>query len=166
MLLMAPSGMDKGQVREQDLIKINADGHVVLGNGQASAETALHLAIINQTDAGAVLHTHSPIGTVLSRYHEQDGFIAFEGWEMLKGLRGIKTHATRVDIPIVANDQDMNRLSEAIKPPLSTAPNGLLVSGHGLYSWGQNLAEARRHVEIIEFLLDLSWRQHMLGGCG
>ena len=162
VLMMAPSGVDKGQVRDQDIIKINADGHVVYGEGQASAETPLHLMIIKQTDAGAVLHTHSPVGTVLSRHYEQNGFIHFEGWEMLKGLRGINTHETKVELPIVANDQDTNRLAEAIRPLLVRAPNGLLVSGHGLYSWGRNIAEARRHVEIIEFLLDLSWKQHLL----
>ena len=78
VLMMAPSGVDKGQVRDQDIININKEGHVVYGKGEASAETPLHLMIIKQTDAGAVLHTHSPVGTVLSRHYEQSGFIHFE----------------------------------------------------------------------------------------
>ena len=90
-LLMAPSGVDKGQVPADQLIVVDEQGKVVTGKGKASAETALHLRIVKATQAGAVLHTHSVPGTVLSRHYENSGGIALEGWEMLKGLVGINT---------------------------------------------------------------------------
>jgi methylthioribulose-1-phosphate dehydratase len=34
----------------------------------------------------------------------------------------------------------------------------LLLRGHGLYTWGSDLAEAKRHVEILEFLLEVVGR--------
>ena len=30
---------------------------------------------------------------------------------------------------------------------------GFLLAGHGLYAWGATAADARRHVEALEFLL-------------
>jgi len=161
-LLMASSGVDKGSIQTTDLIEVNDQGNVVQGKGKASAETLMHLQIIKQCSAGAVLHTHSLNATVLSRLHQATGQITLEGWEMLKGLAGINTHSTKIHLPIIGNDQDLKRLSEAASKCLDNAPSGLLVAGHGMYAWGDDLFQAQRHTEIIEFLLDLSWRQTLL----
>ena len=161
-LLMAPSGVDKGSVQPEELIEVNSNGDVTRGAGKASAETLLHLRIIDYCGAGAVLHTHSLSGTLLSKTELERGKVTLEGWEMLKGLKGVTTHDTSVNVPIIANNQDLQALSEAAAERLSEAPHGLLVSGHGLYAWGDNLKEARRHTEILEFLLELSWRQSLM----
>lgn len=166
-LLMAPSGVDKGSVSPDDLIVVDADGHVRRGNGKASAETALHLAIVTNRRAGAVLHTHSQAATLLSRHHgpvgeQQVGYLEIEQLEMLKGLEGIHSHDRCIRVPILANDQDLVRLSQRAIPHLAEAPYGLLLAGHGLYAWGFDLAQARRHLEILEFLLEQQWRQLLL----
>ena len=173
-LLMAPSGVDKGQVQPADLIVVDAAGQVLEGRGKASAETALHLEIVGRCRAGAVLHTHSQAATLLSRRAledprlgpdsepKPDGVVRVEGLEMLKGLEGISTHATSIEIPVLANDQNLPRLSQRAGPLLSEAPQGLLIAGHGLYAWGPSLSQAIRHLEILEFLLEQSWRQLLL----
>jgi methylthioribulose-1-phosphate dehydratase len=166
-LLMAPSGVDKGSVAPEALIRVNGAAEVVSGNGRASAETLLHLAIVEETGAGAVLHTHSQAATLLSdralwRGGEGSG-VRISGLEMLKGLRGITTHDCWISVPVLPNDQDLERLSRAARPLLPAAPQGLLIAGHGLYAWGQDLAEARRHLEILEFLLEQQWRRLLLG---
>lgn len=162
-LLMAPSGVDKGNVSAEMLIEVNSEGAVVSGTGRASAETLMHLKIVDVCGSGAVLHTHSANATLLSKRALSDGAIELEGWEMLKGLEGVTTHDTRVSIPVIANDQDLPRLCRAATPRLHKAPHGLLVAGHGLYAWGSTLNEARRHVEILEYLLDLHYKQLALG---
>jgi methylthioribulose-1-phosphate dehydratase len=173
-LLMAPSGVDKGQVQPADLIVVDAAGQVLEGRGKASAETALHLEIVGRCRASAVLHTHSQSATLLSRraladprlgpdsVPKRDGVVRVEGLEMLKGLEGISTHATSIEIPVLANDQNLPRLSQRAGPLLGDAPQGLLIAGHGLYAWGQSLSQAIRHLEILEFLLEQSWRQLLL----
>ncbi|MCP9926258.1 methylthioribulose 1-phosphate dehydratase [Cyanobium sp. CH-040] len=167
-LLMAPSGVDKGRVLPGELIVVDGQGSVVHGQGRASAETLLHLAIVTETGAGAVLHTHSQAGTLLSHHHRPAsdsgglGLLRLEDLEMLKGLEGITSHATTVEVPVLVNDQDLRRLSDAARPHLARAPHGLLIAGHGLYVWGKDLAMARRHLEIHEFLLEQHWRRLLL----
>ena len=161
-LLMAPSGVDKGRVTAEALIEVNGEGRVIKGSGKASAETLMHLEIVRQCGAGAVLHTHSANATVLSKHALRTGWIELEGWEMLKGLKGITSHTTTVRVPVIANDQDLQRLTAAAHPHLNLAPHGLLVAGHGLYAWGEHIEEARRHVEILEFLLDVHWKEQLL----
>lgn len=166
-LLMAPSGVDKGSVQPEALIVVDQHGSVIQGEGKASAETALHLAIVNIGGAGAVLHTHSQAGTLLSTLalREQgkgEAGIHLEGLEMLKGLEGIKTHATAIKVPVLANDQDLSRLSAEARTVIPGAPHGLLLAGHGLYAWGNTLPLAMRHLEILEFLLEQHWRLKLL----
>ena len=80
---------------------------------------------------------------------------------MLKGLDGVTTHEHREWLPILENDQDMARLRRAVAAVArATHPDahGFLLRRHGLYTWGRDLAEAERHVEILEFLLEVIGR--------
>ena len=160
-LLMTPSGAHKGQLNASDLLLVDAQGRARAGARKPSAETLLHLEIIRACGAGAVLHTHSVWSTILSERHAQGGGLAIEGYEMLKGLEGVKTHEHREWIPILGNDQDMPRLARRLREALGSHPasHGVLLSGHGLYTWGKTVDEAARHVEILEFLLEVVGRQ-------
>ena len=168
LLLMAPSGVDKGSVDPVDLILVDGQGRVQAGEGRASAETELHLAIYASTGAGAVLHTHSQAGTLLSAHYAPAddagpvGHLPLHDLEMLKGLEGIHTHQSRIQLPVLANDQNLVRLRARATPLLADAPFGLLIGGHGLYAWGADLFTAQRHLEILEFLLEQHWRQLLL----
>ena len=75
---------------------------------------------------------------------------------MLKGLHGVASHEHREWIPIVDNDQDMPRLASLVRDKLSrhTAAHAFLLRRHGLYTWGESVEDAQRHVEILEFLLE------------
>ena len=165
-LLMAPSGVHKGNVSADELIVVDGNAKVIDGSGKASAETLLHLTIVRSCGAGAVLHSHSQAGTLLSQWALPRGGLKLQDMEMLKGLAGVSTHQSSVSVPVLANDQDLQRLSEAAQPHLAAAPHGLLIAGHGLYAWGEDLFSATRHLEILEFLLEQRWRQLLLQGLG
>ena len=154
-VLMAPSGVDKGRMEVDDLIVVNDNQVIVEGSGRISAEADLHIAVIRETGAGAVLHSHSIPATVMSRIHQANGHITLEGWEMQKGLEGVTTHATGIKIPVVDNSQSMASLVNAFLPHLPAQSHGILVAGHGLYAWGTTLFDAERHLEILEFLLEV-----------
>jgi methylthioribulose-1-phosphate dehydratase len=118
------------------------------------------LAIVRVRGARAVLHTHSVWSTILSEAGASAGGVGIAGYEMLKGLAGVKTHEHREWLPIIENSQDMPALALAVEQALRQHPlaHGFLLRGHGLYTWGRDLAEARRHVEILEFLLEVIGR--------
>jgi methylthioribulose-1-phosphate dehydratase len=154
-LAITRSGSHKGELTAADILEIE-EGRVVGGRGAASAETLLHREIVAARGAGAVLHTHSVWSTVLSDRFAAAGGIEITGYEMLKGLSGVTTHERREWLPILDNDQDMPRLAARTGLALAEHPNahGFLLRRHGLYTWGTTLADAARHVEILEFLLE------------
>jgi methylthioribulose-1-phosphate dehydratase len=166
-LLVTPSAAHKGTLMPRDFLPIGEKGQVVGRRaGRASAETALHLEIVRTQGAGAVLHTHSVWGTILSDLHARRRGLAIRGYEMLKGLEGVGSHRHREWIPIIDNDQDMTRLASAVRIRLAREPaaHAFLLRAHGLYTWGATLAQAERHVEILEFLLEAVGRREAWHG--
>ena len=157
-LLITASGADKGRLAASDFTVVGDDGRPIDETSpRPSAETLLHTTLARLPEVGAVLHTHSVSATVLSDAHFNGGALEIAGFEMLKGLSGITTHDTRVTLPILDNDQDMAAMARAVKAELGkgTPVHAFLVRGHGLYTWGRDLDEARRHVEILEFLFEV-----------
>jgi methylthioribulose-1-phosphate dehydratase len=156
-LAITASAVHKGTLTSSQVLRLDDNGCVVgRGGRRASAESLLHLEIVRRRAAGAVLHTHSVWATLLSDICASQGGVALEGYEMLKGLDGIRTHEHREWIPIVDNDQDMSRLSARVGAALEkhSAAKAILLRRHGLYTWGATLADAERHVEILEFLFE------------
>ena len=164
-LAITSSGRDKGALRPEWILAIDAEANVLAGDGQPSAETRIHLAVVADTDAGAVLHTHSVWGNLLSDLHLRDGAIPLVGQEMLKGLHGVTTHEHEERVPILENTQDYDALSTQVAAALRANPasHGIMLRRHGLYTWGRDLEEARRHVEIFEYLFEVAVRGRQLG---
>jgi methylthioribulose-1-phosphate dehydratase len=165
-LIITASSISKGAIGPADVLAIGADGTPTRKSaGRPSAETFLHLAIARARGAGAILHTHSVWSTVLSTIHAARGGLELADLEMLKGLEGVRTHRHTEWLPIVDNDQDIPALAGRVEALLDRSPalHGFLLRGHGLYTWGDDLAQARRHVEIFEFLLEATGRMQSLG---
>jgi len=156
------SGVDKGNIGPADVIAVPLTGALPAG---VSAETPLHVARYrHDPGTGAIVHVHTVAATVLSRRDSSQGYVALEGFEMHKSLRGVTTHEGTVRLPIFANDQDTERLAERIESVIGAEPvvPGYLLSGHGLYAWGATMADAQRHLEGLEFLLQCSLEERRL----
>ncbi len=161
-LCITASGNEKGRLDETHFIEVDANGQVLQGDGTPSAETLLHLAIYRHfSETGSILHTHSVWGTILSDVYFEKGFIEISGYEMLKGLAGIKTHELTEQVPIIENSQDYVALSHVVENVLRENPgcHGVYLRRHGIYTWGKNVKEAKRHIEIFEFLFEVLGRR-------
>ena len=150
------SGRDKANLSDKDLMRCDLAGSALDDNSTPSAETPLHTALYRlDEDIGSVLHTHSVAATVISM--ECGSALELTGYEMQKALSGVTTHEDSIRIRVFPNDQDMARLAGEVADAWAqgaiTVP-GFLIAGHGLYAWGRDIAEARRHVEGFEFLFE------------
>ena len=169
-LAITASSVHKGRLRRGDILQCDERAALVgrrgpggrsPGRRRPSAETLLHIEIARLRGSGAVLHTHSVWTTVLSDLHVAEGGLSIEGYEMLKGLDGVQSHEHREWIPIIQNDQNMPRLAERVAETLDQAgdAHAFMLWRHGLYTWGDTLADAERHVEILEFLFETIGRR-------
>lgn len=163
-LAITPSGADKGELSVEQILLIDEQSKSIGSRpGKPSDESSLHVVIARVRGAGAVVHTHSVWTTILSDIYFSDKGFAIEGYEMLKGLTGVPTHLHREWIPIIENSQDMPLLSRRVYETLEAHPeaHSFVLNRHGLYTWGRDLKEARRHVEILEFLFEVLGRSRV-----
>jgi methylthioribulose-1-phosphate dehydratase len=163
-LLVTASGKDKGRLTREDFVLVDGEGKPIRGDQpKSSAETLLHCIAAQQENVGAILHTHSVWSTILSERFAGLGGLMIEGFEMLKGLSGVTTHEHREWLPIFENTQNIPGLAEQVKAAMkdSSKPltHGYLIRRHGVYTWGRDLDEASRQIEVIEFLLECIGRQ-------
>jgi methylthioribulose-1-phosphate dehydratase len=150
------SGRHKGRLGREDIMLIDMDGHAVGTDARPSAETALHTQIYRRwPQMGAVLHTHSRTQSVASRLFAGDGVIRLQGWELQKAITGYLTHESTLEIPVFPNTQHMPDLVARVDAWLDEGKplHAYLIDGHGIYTWGRDMAETRRHLEALEFLL-------------
>ena len=151
---LTSSGKHKGELTPADILAVNMNGEP-LSEGKPSAETGLDTQLYRRdANIGAVLHTHSPTVVLLSQIWKDDS-LSITGWELQKAFAGETTHEGTVTFPIFPNDQDIDRLSAQVEARMQEHGQGhaYLIRGHGVYTWGKDLAECYRHLEALEHLL-------------
>lgn len=153
LLVVSVSGRDKASMTAADFLLVD-DSLRPLEPGalRPSSETVVHARIYQATGCGCVLHVHTVWNNLIAELFSSQGEVMLRDLEMIKGL-DVWEEAAEVRIPIVANLFKLPALAEAVAERL-TDPRvpGILVRRHGLYAWGANPFEAKRHVEAFEFI--------------
>ncbi len=159
-IFVSRSGIDKSQFSADDFIKVDFDGTptVEFYNQKPSAETLIHCVLYDLfPQTLVILHSHSVYSVLNSQRYKEE--ILFEGYEIQKGFKGQTTHEAQISIPILDNSQDMLAFSNLMRAKKDLFSNHcFIIRNHGTYAWGENLFEAKRHLESLEYLLEVNWR--------
>ncbi|MBK0418125.1 methylthioribulose 1-phosphate dehydratase [Leucobacter sp. CSA1] len=158
LLAVTASGVEKSELTEHDVVLIDETGRAAdpADPRPPSAEAGLHSHIAARTGAGAVFHVHA-LDAVVAGHRWPEG-VEFRDMEMLKGL-GHRAHGTTIRIPVIPNHQDMRVEGECFDaeylPATDLVPEvpAVIIANHGIHAWGADVAAARRHLEIAEWLL-------------
>lgn len=170
MAMVSESGIDKSKFTEDNFIPVNYQTREMdpeyksLGK-KSSDETDIHLSIYQITDANCVLHSHMLDALLFADLFGKEDFAIIKDLELLKAFKGVKTHEVEIKIPMFENTQDIRALSETVKPAIMSSPNnyGLILKGHGIYIWGTSVEEAKKHLEVFEYLFKYYINKKRLG---
>ena len=62
-----PTGVCKGDVTAEMLVKVDQDGNILAGKCKPSSELKVHLRVYRENEAvGAVVHAHPPVATAFA----------------------------------------------------------------------------------------------------
>jgi methylthioribulose-1-phosphate dehydratase len=150
--LITASGLDKGSLQASDILLMGENSQLMeSAQLKPSAETSIHEGVYRKLGPGAVYHVHSVSAALITQLYEDKTNVSFTGLEMIKGLDIWDTSAV-VDVPILENLPSIPDLASEIVRGADRSVPGVLIRRHGLYAWGANPFEAKRHVEIFEYL--------------
>lgn len=156
------SGKDKTKLTPDDYLIVDGEARAVEPTeGKPSAETLIHAAIYKIIpQAGACFHVHTVANNLISELYFGQRTFSIQGQELIKGL-GIWEENARITIPIVENYANIAKLAEAVSRVITPEVPGVLIRQHGIYAWGADDFEAKRHLESFEFLFDyhVRWLQ-------
>lgn len=165
-LWMAPSGVHKEFVREEELFSVDLTGNItnypLNPKLKISECTPLFLQAYKLRNAGAVLHSHSVNVLLVSRLFETE-FVC-KDLEMIKGLVGHK-NSEWCRVPIIENTEFECDLTDSLRNAIVAYPrsHAVIVRNHGIYIWGPTWEKAKIHAECYEYLFKAIVKMHKLG---
>lgn len=156
------SGKDKSLSTPEDFLFVDQNGVPCEPTAlKPSAETVIHCEIYRLTGCGAIFHTHSVMNNVLSEWFWNRGAIPVEGVELIKAFNIWEEEAV-IDVPIVPNYTHVPSIVPDVTRKLDPRIPGIMLRKHGIYAWGANAFEAKRHLEAFEFLFEYVYRLELL----
>lgn len=162
---MAPSGVQKERLQPDDLYELDGDGNVLKapqGDVCLSACAPLFFNAFRLRDAGAVLHSHSINAMLATLSGERE--LRVTHLEMMKGIRDHGYHDELV-VPIIRNTAHEHDLADSMAEAIEAYPKSqaVLVERHGVYVWGRDWKEAKKHAECYDYLFEAAVKMRQLG---
>ncbi len=158
------SGKDKSVHTAEDFIVVDQNGKPMEPTQlKPSAETLIHCEIYKTTGCGAVFHVHTVFNNLVSEQFWEQRKIPIEGIELIKGL-GIWEEDAKIEVPILPNYADIAKIASLVKNAILPQIPGIVLRKHGIYAWGNDVFEAKRHLEAFEFLFEYVIRRMSLSG--
>lgn len=163
---LAPSGVQKERLVEQDMYVLDESGKVLQAPSRAelkpSACQPLFFNAFRLRDAGAVIHSHA-LPAMLATLLFQNEFECTQ-LEMIKGIEGHGYH-DRLVVPIIENTAHECDLADSMAEAIEAHPrsHAVLVRRHGVYIWGRDWVQAKTHAECYHYLFDAVVQMTRLG---
>jgi methylthioribulose-1-phosphate dehydratase len=156
------SGKDKSQSTPEDFLLVNEQSlPTEATNLKPSAETKIHSEIYRLTGCGAIFHVHTVYNNLLSELCWDQGSIPIEGVELIKAFN-IWEEDAKIEIPILTNYADISKIAAEIEGALVPHIPGIVLRKHGIYAWGADAFEAKRHLEAFEYLFEYAYRLNLM----
>ncbi|MBW7474141.1 methylthioribulose 1-phosphate dehydratase [Paenibacillus oenotherae] len=156
------SGKDKSQTTPEDFLFVDQDGKPSEATKlKPSAETLIHCEIYRLTGCGAIFHTHTVFNNIVSELFWERKSIPVDGVELIKAFN-IWEEEAHIEIPIVSNFAHIPSIVPEVTERLDPRIPGIMLRKHGIYAWGANAFEAKRHLEAFEFLFEYVYRWELL----
>jgi L-fuculose-phosphate aldolase len=152
--LTTPTQVNKGRVRETDLVEVTLEGVPVQDGLIPSMELGMHLFIYRERpDVSAVVHAHPTFATGFATAHIPLDQPLFP--EVIFGLGAIPLAGFATP--------STSEVASSIAPFVKTA-NAILLMNHGVVTYGTDLDDAYFKMEKVEHAAHITFVARMLGG--
>jgi L-fuculose-phosphate aldolase len=150
-IAITPTGGVLGELTAGDVVVVGRDGALLEGERGPTSELALHLGALERFGAGAVVHTHPPLGTALSLVLDELPCVHYE-MVALGGAVRVAPYRTfgTPELAAVVHDALEGR-------------SAALMANHGAITLGDTLAQAVERAHLLEWACGLYWRAAALG---
>ena len=151
-LAITPTGAQLAELTAEEVVVLDLDGRVVEGDYEPTSERDLHLGVYRRYQAGAVVHTHSPMATALSCVLDELPCVHYQ----LLTLGGTVRTAPYATFGTA-------ELAERVLDALE-GRSAALMANHGAITYGADMAAAVEGSLLLEWACGVYWHAAALGG--
>lgn len=151
LVVIKPSGVAYEELRVDSMVVLTLDGKIVEGDLKPSSDTPTHLGLYRSfPEIGGVVHTHSPYATGWAQANRD---IPCLGTTHADYFYGFVPCTRRLNDAEVENDYEKNTAQVIVERfqnlDYQHLP-GVLVAGHGPFTWGKDPIEAVHNSVVLE----------------
>lgn len=140
-----PTGVSKGFMKKEMLVKVDLDGNVLKGTHKPSSELKMHLrAYKENADLRSVCHAHPPICTCFAI-----AGIPLESPILAEAI------ITLGDVPIAPYAELGSKEVPEVIAPYCHTHNGVLLANHGAVTWAEDPYAAYYRLESMEYYANI-----------
>lgn len=164
IMAIKPSGIDYKDLKPSDIVLIDMDGKKVEGRFKPSSDTATHLELYrNFREIGGIVHTHSEWAT---SWAQAGRSIPAFGTTHADYFYGDIPCTRFLKVDEVKNEYELETGKVIVEEFREKDPSvlpGVLVAGHGPFSWGTDPADAIHNAVVMELVAKMAYRTIALG---
>ena len=151
LVAIKPSGVAYDRMTAEDIVVVDLEGHAVEGRLRPSSDLPTHLALYRAfPSVGGIVHTHSPKAVAWAQARR--GIPAF-GTTHADHFHGAVPCTRELTPAEVADDYELNTgrvIEERFHDLDAEAFPGVLVAGHGPFTWGPTPRKAVENAVALE----------------
>jgi len=165
LVVIKPSGMAYEELMPDDMVVVDLEGKTLDGRLNPSSDTPSHIEIYKAfPEVGGVAHTHSEYATMFAQANREIPCLGTTHADHFCGPVPVTRMITEEEI---AEDYEKNTgkvVAERFAKIDPMEMPGVLVVGHGVFTWGRSPEYAALNGLILEKVAKMAWGTLMLDG--
>lgn len=163
LVVIKPSGVEYDQLRVKQMVVVDLEGNIIEGDLRPSSDTPTHLELYKVfPEVNGIAHTHSEYATVFAQAGVEIPCLGTTHADHFHGTIPLTRTMTEQE---VTGEYEKNTGKVIIERMGQLDPlkmPGILVAGHGPFTWGSDALAAVRHSLILERVAALTYKTYML----
>ncbi len=151
LVVIKPSGVPYDELKIEQMVVVDLEGNQVEGDMRPSSDVLTHLVLYKSfLDIGGVVHTHSNWATIWAQAERSIPTLGTTHADYFYGEIPCTRNMTDDEIKA---DYEVNTgvvIAETFEDRDPVRTPGVLVSGHGPFTWGKDAAEAVHNAVVLE----------------
>ena len=151
LVVIKPSGVDYATMKPEDMVVVDLEGKVVEGRYRPSSDTPTHVVLYRAfPGVGGIVHTHSAEATARAQTRREIPCYGTTHADCFHGPVPVTRVLTEEE---VASDYEGNTgkvIIERFEGLEPLAQPGVLVAGHGPFTWGKDVMKAVDNAVSLE----------------
>lgn len=151
LVVIKPSGVSYDDMKADDMVVVDMDGKVVEGNYKPSSDTPTHLVLYKKFEKiGGVVHTHSEWATSWAQAGIPIPALGTTHADYFFGPIPCTRKLTEKEVTINYEEETGNVIVETFKGIDPLAIPGVIINGHGPFTWGTDAQHAVHNAVVLE----------------